>query len=488
MQMHIKVADWARVAMLFAAMTLVVPSALAEAVRLCVRAQSFEPGKEILQTRQMELQIDGPSLGDLLLNLAAMAAREQLWAELKPEQVTAQVFDQDVCGSQPVASMSIKLSAEQLNVMLVERGRGPAESPTTFDVVKQAKGQAAAERKAPAGTPSAATRHDWLRLYFATSRAKTGNKSTVKAFGSTRSDSMVLGHVDVSIPADHRWANLESPSVFRFEWAINPLRHIALAPEYRELDLPTWKAELSKKAVALNSSGILIFVHGFNNSFEQAAQRAAQLAYDLAFSGPTILFSWPSVGNYPVDEQEARIAYRQLAKVLDELAEFGGRSQHTMTVVAHSMGNRILTEALAEAIRRRPVIEGSFRQIVLAAPDLAVEEFRQRWINDLASTEMQGRFTLYASERDLAVRASGALRRQANLGQGGALISVFPPMTTIDASNVTTEWFGLNHSYFGDNESIMSDLFLLINQQLPPQKRPRLHAVDVKPSYWEFRR
>jgi esterase/lipase superfamily enzyme len=37
----------------------------------------------------------------------------------------------------------------------------------------------------------------------------------------------------------------------------------------------------------------LIFVHGYNMSFDNAARRAAQIAYDINFDGATFLFSWP---------------------------------------------------------------------------------------------------------------------------------------------------------------------------------------------------
>ncbi|MCJ9671456.1 alpha/beta hydrolase [Neorhizobium sp. SHOUNA12B] len=453
--------------------------------RLCIRGQSFEPGSELLQTRQLELLIDGPPPGDLLLNLAGLAALEKLWPTLKPEDVNAQIFEDEVCGSQPVAQVTLAYTAEQLAQISVERGRGSTDSPQTSEMLRQATVKPSTWHP-PEGTSKDARRHDWLRLYFATSRVKTGQPHPSKAFGVARSDDIALGSVDVSVPADHRWANLESPSILRLEWDVDPQRHLALAPTYREMSTQQWRSELARKASTLNSPGVLVFVHGFNNTFEQSAQRAAQLAYDLAFAGPTILFSWPSNGNYPADEQQARNSHRQLAQVLNELTALNGRTQESVTVIAHSMGNRVFTEALAETLKKRPTAEGAFRQIILAAPDLSVEEFRQRWINDLSSEALQKRFTLYASDGDLPLVVSARLRGQGNLGQGGSKTAVLPPMTSIDASQITREWFGLNHSYFGDNASVMSDLFLLVNKQAPPEHRPRLRAKATSPPYWEF--
>lgn len=39
-----------------------------------------------------------------------------------------------------------------------------------------------------------------------------------------------------------------------------------------------------------------IFVHGFNNSFEDAARRTAQIAFDVKFDGVPLFYSWPSKG------------------------------------------------------------------------------------------------------------------------------------------------------------------------------------------------
>ncbi|MBL8392335.1 MAG: alpha/beta hydrolase, partial [Candidatus Accumulibacter sp.] len=157
-------------------------------------------------------------------------------------------------------------------------------------------------------------------------------------------------------------------------------------------------------------------------------------------------------------------------------------------VVAHSMGNRILTQGLAELLRRRPDAERAFRQVVLASPDIGREEFRQRWVNDLATASVP-RFTLYASDQDLPVAVSAWLHGEPRLGSGGADIAVFNRLDSIDASAITREWFGLSHSYFGDNDSVLSDLFVLIHQGTEPDKRPRLRAVSGgKGKYWEFRR
>jgi esterase/lipase superfamily enzyme len=48
--------------------------------------------------------------------------------------------------------------------------------------------------------------------------------------------------------------------------------------------------------VAAKRRKVLIFVHGFNNTFEEAAYRFAQIVHDSKADAAPILFTWPSRG------------------------------------------------------------------------------------------------------------------------------------------------------------------------------------------------
>ena len=50
----------------------------------------------------------------------------------------------------------------------------------------------------------------------------------------------------------------------------------------------------------------LVFVHGYNNLFDDALFRTAQIAYDLKYDGAAFLYSWPSgagIAGYPYDSK-----------------------------------------------------------------------------------------------------------------------------------------------------------------------------------------
>ena len=461
----------------------------AEELQLCLRGKTFEPGREFLQTRRVKVHLDGPPAGDLLPALVSRAAREKLWPQLRTDEVLVAPFDKQVCGGEPMAELSLRMDSEDLAAVALERSRGPGEQPSLNAIAKRASARPAPPRLPPPDAAANARRHDWMRVYFATTRKATGLTNATAAFGAERSDALSFGSVQVSIPAEHRLANLESPSLLRLEWDADPNRHIVLAEPLEVLPRGAWSRAVARKAGEFDKAGVLLFVHGYNNSFAEAAQRAAQLAYDLGFPGPIVLFSWPSDGDvlaYMRDEQKALTAWRQMAEVLGELTRLGTGIQ--ICVVAHSMGTRVLTQGMAELLRSRPGADRAFRQVVLASPDIGEEEFRERWVFELKSANAP-RFTLYASNQDLPAAVSAWLHGERRLGSGGEGIVVLPQLDSVDASGITREWFGLSHSFFGDNATVMSDLFLVINQGLEPGKRPRLKkASGSRGAYWEFRK
>uniref|UniRef100_UPI001C452783 alpha/beta hydrolase n=1 Tax=Variovorax sp. dw_308 TaxID=2721546 RepID=UPI001C452783 len=342
--------------------------AQAETFQLCIRGASFDPGREFLQTRQLKLQVDGPPPGDMLLSLAGRAVRQKLWPHLELDQVQVALFDDQLCGHEPTALLELTVNAEELANIGKESGRGPTEQPQLNAVAQRAAAQAAPPRQAPAGTPSSAQRHDWIQLYYATNRQPTGETQAAQAFGSVADSDIHFGAIQVSIPADHRMANLESPSLLRLEWRANPEHHVTLGETYRSMQIDEWRIELARQAGPFGNTGVLLFVHGYNNSFQEAAKRAGQLAYDLAFPGPVVLFSWPSDGDplaYVRDEQKALTAWRQTARVLDELSRLAPNVK--VNVVAHSMGNRVFTQGMSELLKLRPGADAAFAQIVLAS-------------------------------------------------------------------------------------------------------------------------
>ena len=207
-----------------------------------------------------------------------------------------------------------------------------------------------------------------------------------------------------------------------------------------------------------------VFIHGYNTTFETAARRTAQLAHDLQFDGPPILFSWPSKGraeSYVADETNVAWTVPQLRAFLGKLASNVGAS--TIHLIAHSMGNRALTTVLETITTGRDQVAPLFRQIILTAPDIDADTFR-----NLAAVISQAgdRVTVYSSGKDKALLLS---HRFHGYPRAGASIVISPGVDTIDASAVDTSLDG--HSYFGSNRSVLSDIFALFTSNEPPLRR-----------------
>jgi esterase/lipase superfamily enzyme len=147
------------------------------------------------------------------------------------------------------------------------------------------------------------------------------------------------------------------------------------------------------------------------------------------------------------------------------------------------MGNRVLAEALRSFdASRLPEGSARLRQIVFAAPDIDADTFRGLAEHFYDDAE---RLTLYASCNDKALQVSKGLHGYPRAGDCADIV-VLEGLDTIDASSVDTDFLG--HSYFGDNRSLLSDLYWLIKQGNPPTDRfgmKRLMKEDIP--YWLFR-
>jgi esterase/lipase superfamily enzyme len=326
-----------------------------------------------------------------------------------------------------------------------------------------------------------------VRVFFATDRQRD-RTATQHGFGSAPAGELSYGYSEVSIPRDHRIGELEGPSILRLEFRSDPEKHVVLLNVHAESERG-FLGHVSTRIATSQRKEALLFIHGFNVSFDDAIRRTAQIAYDLAFDGPTIAFSWPSQGSslplaYTHDQRNADVSAASLKNLLELLTSSGDLTLH---VIAHSMGNRVLTGALQQIAsapgtrQRQPVL----REVALLAPDIDAELFK-RTIKQIAANAR--RMTLYASSRDGALALAQRVAGYQRAGQAGAQIVVVPELQTIDASQVDTSLLGLNHSYFADNGTIISDLFTLLKGQ-PPQERFGLVPIAAPAgTYWRFRR
>ncbi len=471
-----------------------IAAANAAVFDLCVRGTSLEETR----TARLQLEVVGADVAAFAPRLGAALANRRFW-DNRAEQVFGSIYDADLCGEEvaPQLQLKIELTAQQAHDLEAEVTRGSgsgflAAVEHTLGVAPAVAPETRTKDLAPdIGTAvvdaNGKLRYHVVRVYYTTNRNQTASSTPDDHYGRDRAP-LSFGFVNVALPKSHELGHVEAPSIWRLEFTADPDKHVMLQ-SLKVLDEDAWRAEIAKRATSLDNPGILVFIHGYNTSFPDAALRAGQLAYDLKFAGATVLFSWPSRAvtlEYTADEQEAEYSYTDMKIALASIATIAPGTP--IYVIAHSMGNRVFTQGFKALLDEQPGSRRAFKQIVLAAPDIDAEVFKR----DIAPKILgRGpRVTLYASSKDKALQASssvhGGYRR---LGESGANLVVMPGLDTVDASTVSTEFLG--HSYFGDSGTVLSDLKYVIRKSWPPEERERFSLERVKTTviglYWRFK-
>jgi esterase/lipase superfamily enzyme len=328
-----------------------------------------------------------------------------------------------------------------------------------------------------------------VRVFYATDRNHSTASGTA-SYGRDRGEVTRYGVCDVSIPKSHIKGSLETPwQIWRFKGAPKPSKHIVFE-HATEFEPSEFYEALRRDLAKCASHEVFIFIHGFANSFVDAARRSAQLSYDLQYDGVPMMFSWPSNGEVSVpdylhDETNVDWTIPHLRSFLQEVAEQSGAD--SINVVAHSMGNKIMANALSGlADEARTSGRPTFNNVVLTAPDIDVDVFKDSLVP--AIKNHSNRLTLYASSNDRALAFSklmhGNYRR---VGDSTPEIFVADGIDSVDVSAIDTYFFSAGHSYFGTNRSIVEDLSLLLRHGFPPSKRFLVQSPANGPKYWIFR-
>jgi len=321
-----------------------------------------------------------------------------------------------------------------------------------------------------------------VKVYYATDRNKTGSEEPSEYYGSERSD-LTYGICEVSIPRNHKKGELESPSIWRLEFRPDPEKHIVLLAVQQQ-DKEDYFSGLASVIRSSPQKSALIFIHGFNVTFEDAARRTGQMAKDLEFDGAPVFYSWPSKGKtllYSHDFNNNEWTQAHLRQFLEDVV--GRTGAENVYLIAHSMGNRALTRALLSLIAERPELESRFTEIILTAPDIDADTFRDQIVPKFA--ELPHPVTLYVSSNDKALKASKEYQGYRRIGDSSENLGIFDNVETIDASAIDTNFMG--HSYFVEERELLSDMSYIFSKHLRADERFGLHPVDTDAGrYWEF--
>ncbi len=192
-------------------------------------------------------------------------------------------------------------------------------------------------------------------------------------------------------------------------------------------------------SLAAPGRNILVFIHGFDNSFADAITRAAFNRDWFAASGTVdadmnvVAFAWPSLGraidlpipwaDYLHDQTMAGRSGMHVTSFfiyLQPLLQQARASGTRCYLLCHSMGNYALQAAVETWFTHDEQPVEMFDEAILAAADERRDSFSFPKPGRLSClAQLAGRVSIYFSEADLVLALSAAVNGIRRLGQNG---------------------------------------------------------------------
>ena len=242
-------------------------------------------------------------------------------------------------------------------------------------------------------------------MLVATSRASVDQPPGVM-FNGERAHGLAFADIAISIPPDQvrKIGEVQWPSSIPGDPSLD---FVTLRAQ--KLDLKGAVSAFDADLLNQPSRHVLVFVHGYNTSFEEAVYRFAQIVHDSRAPVVPVLFTWPSRGNlvsYVYDRDSATYSRDALEAVLQSLVD--DKKVASISILAHSMGNFVTVEALRQMAIRNRSLSPKIKDIMLASPDIDFEVFR-REIAEIERSDKDPPVTLFVSNDDKALSMSSFL-------------------------------------------------------------------------------
>lgn len=362
-----------------------------------------------------------------------------------------------------------------------------------------------------------------VEVFYVTDRAPLPLEDGSTSYGASRSHSLAFGSVSVW-GKDASAASLSAPNeIGRFPKTPYKIEHAngfaqrdgSITAEHTKT-MALMKKELSARIKEKKRHEAVVFIHGYNNSFDDAARSAAQLCNDL---GPEdylcIALTWPAGGSkgvlfgYNVDRESGEFAVADIRKAIRAIGATPGL--HKLHFVAHSRGTDVLATAFQQLAIEAYASQSSFASqlkianVILAAPDMDMDVAFTRVLGVVSDPETlhgnkpdyKAKFkygdmhlTVYASHKDKALELSKALfGSEERLGLLDSSANASEIDLVANAAGITdfvsVENGGgfIGHSYFLSTPEVRADLAAVIKDGKRPGDEGR-SLVEVRPPFW----
>jgi esterase/lipase superfamily enzyme len=258
--------------------------------------------------------------------------------------------------------------------------------------------------------PAVAEGTSRVPIYVATTRQRS-TTDPGEMFNGERAADVSYAAITVSIPpaGARKVGEVQWPTTLPGDPGRN---FVTVSADY--LEKKSFAASITAVARQTGRHKVLVFVHGFNNRFDDAVYRFAQIVHDSKVPAIPVLFTWPSRGElklraYTYDRESANYSRDALEGLLAMLAGFPEVTE--VNLLAHSMGNWVALEALRGRSMRGAQTANSLKtdklkNAILVAPDVDVDVFRMQ-IQRMGTA--RPRIALFVSQDDEALSLSGKI-------------------------------------------------------------------------------
>lgn len=242
-----------------------------------------------------------------------------------------------------------------------------------------------------------------------------------------------------------------------------------------------FRAEMARRLALTPRKEVFIYVHGFNNTVEDAVTTTAEAWHFLGREGVPVCYTWPAgVGmfrayQYTLASTDFTIYhFKQALRLIASCPEV-----ERVHIFAHSRGTEVTTQTIRELhLETRGTANTQqtlkFGTLVLAAADMDLDVAIARNTTERVGSAVE-RAAIYITAHDKALGFSGWLFGGGRVGNVD--FSLFDPeevaglrgnqrLQIIDAR--VRELGAMGHGYFHANTAVSSDLVLLLRYQLLP--------------------
>jgi esterase/lipase superfamily enzyme len=324
-----------------------------------------------------------------------------------------------------------------------------------------------------------------INVWFGTNREPYSRADPESGYSAALADQLFYGVCRLNVPRQEDLTGGLLPFISAWLRRGTPAGRLTVERYLRFDHRDDFIAQLQFELAQAGSERTgLVYVHGYANSFSDAAAAAARISLAVKHRGPTAMFSWASKGRrsaYRHDERVVEHSRDHLIEFLETICERAGLEH--VDLVVHSLGNRLLLRSLVDWFTNSAPASVPLRNVFLGAPDVDQPEF-VRHSKIYAAAAMKT--TLYGSNSDSALLASRVIHGGVNR------VGLMPPViTTADIDTIETSKVDLSrirHAYIIDASAIRADIHSVQNGTHDPALRANLQAASsgLIPDFWRM--